>query len=92
MKKQLFNTIHDQNFNIEELKKQKLIMNRESAKKSRLKKKKYVQNLEKEFIILKEELIRLKSSQKINNSDELINLSNSNKIIEKIFKNEKKIL
>jgi hypothetical protein len=89
MKRQLFNAIHDQNFNIEELKKQKLIMNRESAKKSRLKKKKYVQNLEKEFIILKEELIRLKSSQKINNSDELINVLNSNKIIENIFKNDK---
>ena len=36
-----FTTIYDQNnFNIEEIKKKKLIMNRESAKKSRLKKKK----------------------------------------------------
>ena len=89
MKKQLFNTIHDQNINFEELKKKKLIMNRESAKKSRLKKKKYVANLEKEFIILKEELIKLKSSQNLNNSDKFINDLYTNKVIENIFKNEK---
>jgi hypothetical protein len=47
--KNLFNTIQNENFIIEDLKKKKLIMNRESAKKSRLKKKKYVENLEKEF-------------------------------------------
>ena len=91
MKKHLlFNTIHDQNLNIEELKKRKLIMNRESAKKSRLKKKKYVENLEKEFIVLKEELIRIKSSKNINNSDKFINDLYSNNIIENFLKNEKK--
>ena len=64
--KNLFNTIQNESCIIEDLKKKKLIMNRESAKKSRLKKKKYIENLEKEFIILKEELSKLKSSQKIN--------------------------
>ena len=89
MKKQLFNTVHDRTFNVEDLKKKKLIMNRESAKKSRLKKKKYIQNLEKEFIILKEELIRIKSSKMLNNSDKFINDLYSNKIIENIFQNQK---
>ena len=64
--KNIFNTIQNEKFIIEDLKKKKLIMNRESAKKSRLKKKKYVENLEKEYTILKEEVIRLKSFKNIN--------------------------
>ena len=92
MKKQLFN-INTKLFNIEDLRKKKLIMNRESAKKSRLKKKKYVQNLEKEYTFLKEEMIRLKSSKYVtninsnNNEKYSINLC-SNKIIDNIVKNQ----
>ena len=92
MKKQLFN-INTKLFNIEDLRKKKLIMNRESAKKSRLKKKKYVQNLEKEYTFLKEEMIRLKSSKYVtsinsnNNEKYSINLC-SNKIIDNLVKNQ----
>ena len=86
-KKQLFNNMN-QKFNIEDLRKKKLIMNRESAKKSRLKKKKYIENLEKEFIILKEELIRLKSNQISNKYDKNNNDFNPNKIIDNIIKNQ----
>ena len=67
-------------------------MNRESAKKSRLKKKKYIENLEKEFLILKEELIRLKSYENLNNKNnpEIINeRSSNNNIIENIISNNK---
>ena len=78
----------NQRFNIEDLRKKKLIMNRESAKKSRLKKKKYIENLEKEFIILKEELIRLKSNQNSNNFDKYNNDLYSNKVIDNIIKNQ----
>ena len=60
MKKQLFNTL--QSFeSVEDLKKKKLFSNRESAKRSRLKKKQYIENLEKEFLFLKQEIIRIKS-------------------------------
>ena len=64
-KKQLFNTLQDIESTFD-MKKRRLIMNRESAKKSRLKKKKYIENLEKEYLILKEEIVRLKSSQNLN--------------------------
>jgi hypothetical protein len=95
--KNLFNTIQNEKIIIEDLKKKKLMMNRESAKKSRLKKKKYVENLEKEFIILKEELIRLKSCQNINdngkcnkdlnnNSNDKEEINNGNQIYD--FKKE----
>ncbi len=87
-KKQLFNTMQNQKFTIEDLRKKKLIMNRESAKKSRLKKKKYIEKLEKEFLILKEEIIRIKSNQTINMCDKLNNDFCSNKIIENIIKNQ----
>ena len=43
-------------------------MNRESAKKSRLKKKNYIENLEKQYILLKEEFIKIKEEEKINNN------------------------
>ena len=75
-------------FNIEDSRAKKLIMNRESAKKSRLKKKKYIQNLEKEYVILKEELIRAKSNINSNNNDIFMNNLYSNKIIENIMKNK----
>lgn len=77
LNKKKCSTIQSENF-IEDLKKKKLIMNRESAKKSRLKKKKYVENLEKEYIILKEELIRLKSCQNINGNGKCNKGSNNN--------------
>jgi len=76
--KNSLNTIQNEKFIIEDLKKKKLIMNRESAKKSRLKKKKYVENLEKEYIILKEELIRLKSCQNVNGNGKCNKESNNN--------------
>ena len=79
MKRQIFNTL--QSYELEEdLKKKKLFLNRESAKRSRLKKKKYVENLEKEYLFLKEEIVKLKSLQKLNfkNNAEKINYSISN--------------
>ena len=93
MKRQLFNTISKKKFDIEDLKEKKLIMNRESAKKSRLKKKRYIENLEKEFILLKEELIKAKSSQFLCNSDKMKIVNNyeeyySNKLLDSINKNQ----
>ena len=84
-KKQIFNTLQNDKF--EDLKKKKLILNRESAKRSRLKKKNYIENLEKEYLILKEEIMRLKSSQNVlcKNTKEILNdRIPSNNIIENI--------
>ena len=84
-KKQIFNTL--QNDKYEDLKKKKLILNRESAKRSRLKKKNYIENLEKEYLFLKEEIMRLKSSQNVlcKNTKEILNdRIPSNNIIENI--------
>ena len=84
-KKQIFNTLQNDKF--EDLKKKKLILNRESAKRSRLKKKNYIENLEKEYLILKEEIMRLKSSQNVlcKNTKEILNDSiPSNNIIKNI--------
>ena len=70
-------------------------MNRESAKKSRLKKKKYIENLEKEYFILKEELIRLNSLENQNNKNnsDIINEGNSNNnILENIIEHNKNII
>ena len=93
-KTQLFNTLQESEM-VTDLKKRKLIMNRESAKKSRLKKKKYIENLEKEYLILKEELIRLKSLENLNskNNLELVNerYSNNN-MIENIISHNKNII
>ena len=90
MKRQLFSIMQNQKFTIEDLRKKKLIMNRESAKKSRLKKKRYIENLEKEYLILKEELIRIKSNQNININYNKINAEElcSTKINENTFKNQ----
>ena len=41
-------------------------MNRESAKKSRLKKKVYLENLEKQYFLLKTEYIKIIESEKVN--------------------------
>jgi hypothetical protein len=49
-----------------EIKQQKLLLNRESAKKSRLKRKIYIENLEKEYLILKTEYIKIIEKQKLN--------------------------
>jgi hypothetical protein len=86
-KKQLFNIKQHEN-----LREKKLIMNRESAKKSRLKKKKYIENLEKEFILLKDELMRIKSNQNININNNKINAEElcSTKIFENINNDREK--
>ena len=70
-KKKLNNVIQkkESNENIEkELKQKKLLMNRESAKKSRLKKKAYIANLEKEYLSLKTEYIRMIENQNLKNN------------------------
>ena len=59
---------------VEDKKQKKLIMNRESAKKSRLKRKNYIENLEKQYILLKEEYIKIREEQKLNSS--MNNLNN----------------
>lgn len=90
MKKQLFNTLQSYE-SVEDLKKKKLFSNRESAKRSRLKKKQYVENLEKEFLFLKQEIIRIKSLQKLNSKNiniEVINNSvSNNNIINSVIMN-----
>lgn len=48
-----------------EVNQKKLLSNRESAKKSRLKKKAYIENLEKQYLILKTEYIRIIEKQKL---------------------------
>ena len=84
---------------VEDKKQKKLIMNRESAKKSRLKRKNYIENLEKQYILLKEEFIKIKEEQKLNSSmnnlnNHLLSNNDQNKIKEnsnyqkKIKKNE----
>ena len=67
-KKNLFNTLTNKEITPEERKQKKLIMNRESAKKSRLKKKNYIENLEKQYILLKQEFIKIREEQKLNNN------------------------
>ena len=49
-----------------EIKQKKLLINRESAKKSRLKRKLYIENLEKQYRILKTEYIKIIEKQKLN--------------------------
>ena len=70
-KKYKFNTIANKEISAEEKKKKKLIMNRESAKKSRQKKKNYIENLEKQYMLLKEEFIKIREEQKLNNISNL---------------------
>ena len=49
-----------------EIKLKKLLLNRESAKKSRLKRKLYIENLEKQYLLLKTEYIKIIEKQKLN--------------------------
>ena len=49
-----------------EIKQKKLLINRESAKKSRLKRKLYIENLEKQYLVLKTEYIKIIEKQKLN--------------------------
>ena len=63
-----------------EVKQQKLIMNRESAKKSRLKKKAYVENLEKEYLVLKTEYIKMIQCQNLKKNLLYNNNSNNGKL------------
>ena len=58
-KKNFVNIIPNKESNEKEIKQKRLIMNRESAKKSRLKKKAYIENLEKQYLIMKKEYINI---------------------------------
>jgi hypothetical protein len=59
------NSIQNKDNITKEIKNKKLLSNRESAKKSRLKKKAYIENLEKQYLILKTEYIRIIEKQKL---------------------------
>ena len=89
-KKNIFNSIANKEILAEEKKKKKLLMNRESAKKSRLKKKNYIENLEKQYKLLKEEFIKIREEQKLNN----LNLNNQAKsnVNQCIIENKKNII
>ena len=78
-KKSFVNIIPNKESNEKEIKQKRLIMNRESAKKSRLKKKAYIENLEKQYLIMKKEYINIIQGQKI--------YSNKNITIENSIKN-----
>ena len=103
-KKNIFRTLSKNKNSNEDMKQKKLLMNRESAKKSRLKKKRYIENLEKQYILLKEEFIKLRESQKINgnldpssqlrNEKEYNDNNNNNMLIKEddFKKDEKKII
>ena len=78
-KKNIFRTLTKNKNSNEDLKQKKLLMNRESAKKTRLKKKRYIENLEKQYILLKEEFIKLRENQKRNDNP----ASNNQLIMEK---------
>ena len=62
----LFKTSKRAKTYMEEIKEKKLAMNRESAKKSRLKKKQYIEKLEKEYKLAKAELETIKKFNFIN--------------------------
>ena len=64
-KKSEINSIQNKENMTKEVKQKKLLSNRESAKKSRLKKKAYIENLEKKYLILKTEYIRNIEKQKL---------------------------
>ena len=65
-RKKAFNLIQNKELSEKEIKQKKLKMNRESAKKSRLKKKVYLENLEKQYFLLKTEYIKIIESEKVN--------------------------
>jgi hypothetical protein len=88
-KKNLFSTFpkDETEINVKDIKKKKLLMNRQSAKRSRLKKKNYIENLEKQYNLMKEEYIRIIESNKLKNSDNLITKSNNNINIDNNIRN-----
>ena len=63
-KKIEFNSLQTSEQIDNEIKQKKLLINRESAKKSRLKRKIYIENLEKQYLILKTEYIKIIEKQK----------------------------
>lgn len=65
-KKIEFNSLQTSEQIDNEIKQKKLLINRESAKKSRLKRKIYIENLEKQYLILKTEYIKIIEKQKLN--------------------------
>ena len=65
-KKIEFNSLQTSEQVDNEIKQKKLLINRESAKKSRLKRKIYIENLEKQYLILKTEYIKVIEKQKLN--------------------------
>ena len=65
-KKIEFNSLQTSEQVDNEIKQKKLLINRESAKKSRLKRKIYIENLEKQYLILKTEYIKIIEKQKLN--------------------------
>ena len=65
-KKIEFNSLLNSEHVDTEIKQKKLLINRESAKKSRLKRKLYIENLEKQYRILKTEYIKIIEKQKLN--------------------------
>jgi hypothetical protein len=88
-KQNLFSTFpkDETEINVEDIKKKKLLMNRQSAKKSRLKKKNYIENLEKQYNLMKEEYIRIIESNKLKNADNLITKNNNNINIDNNIRN-----
>lgn len=77
----LFKTSKRNKTFLEEIKEKKLAMNRESAKKSRLKKKLYIEKLEKEFKQVKEELDEYKKmKQKFYEDNNNLNIDNIQKL------------
>ena len=69
-KKILFNSFQPNNFKEIQTQKQKQkIKNKLSARKSRLKKKLYVEQLEKEYILVKKELDEIKKTMSLNNNN-----------------------
>ncbi len=80
-KKKLFNSFQPCNCKDVQFQKQKQKMkNKISARKSRLKKKLYVEQLEKEYILMKKELNELKQNLNKNGNNEHILLLNNNLI------------
>ena len=72
-----------------EIKQQKLLLNRESAKKSRLKRKIYIENLEKQYLILKTEYIKIIEKQNEENIQKNNDCMNTQKkIMENILINQ----
>ena len=79
-KKILFNSFQP-NKEMQNQKQKQKIKNKLSARKSRLKKKLYVEHLEKEYILVKKELDEMKQKNAINNNTNYLPLNEEEKII-----------